>query len=105
MPTPGRKAPIRRETCRYCHRSIIRGLLQNGRYRSMEPTPVAPASLSPGDAFGFSRGLGVFIDMVGVKRLPVDVLAAHHCAEYGDAKILGRMQRLDDIDVVKEVQR
>lgn len=81
-------SPLRRSTCTHCRREVLWGRLQNGRMRSMEPTPVLTTSVSPGDAYAYSKTIRAWVDMVGVQRPPLQVLTAHYCQEYRDDKVL-----------------
>lgn len=65
----------------------------------MDPTPVPPSEAAPADAFAFSLGLGVFVDLVGARTMPVDVLTAHYCREYAEARLMANVERLGDVDL------
>jgi hypothetical protein len=87
-------SPLKRAICTHCRQEVLWGRLQNGRMRSFEPKPVLTSSVSPADAYAYSKTLRAWVDLVGALRPPVQVLVAHYCQEYRDEKVLGRCKPL-----------
>lgn len=80
--------------CKFCHRPVTWGYLQNGRRRSFEPRPYPVDEVAEGDRFAVAAKRGVVVDLVAVANPPAEVLLTHRCLEYAKARMMRGMTNI-----------
>ena len=92
-----RRSPIGRGTCRYCHREVLWGTLQNGQNRAFEPEPRPGRDVPPDERFAYSRKQRAVVCLGEHPRQPALVHVPHYCQAYAEARAMRGIDSLGDM--------
>lgn len=89
--------PLRRDRCSYCQRDIVWGTLQSGHARSFDAVLKPLREVPPGDAYAYSKRYRAMVCLDGELYPPHQVLQAHRCREYAEAKLMANVDDMPDL--------